>query len=1107
MLSAAIRILSRYFGLERHFRWQTLLACAVLVFVRPSEGAEHSHVSCVAPARLGFQTSIPADFPGMHSIPGVGVLIDADSRWVMSWPENGKLRMEVVSEVDTDVSKRVVDLPGFGPLIRNSKGWVTPRLVDGKPALAPAFAQDIGNVREVFELPGAGILLFTEKGLFVARGNNRAMQIDAIDQGIRPVRVVDHIPGIGIVIQSGKGTFLVEANNGKPQLLPIALPDSLIDAFTMEVGQLSDEGASLLRWREQYYWVRRTGGRVTVEPARIAAADSAILGSPMDRMRIPGAGMLIGRRATWFLASSHGATIEVERLDTANVGVIYTWNNLRETTQFIGAAGGLFHVRGLNGKIIFERAGNVDTGPVFQLYDVSGQGLLARAANGWFLVRSLNGAIEVQRIDRLNRGDEIRVIEAGAGVFVSFPGGLEVLSIPNGKVMVDRAEMTPMSVTFERLDLPGGGLLLRTAEGLFVAQVHNGKLRLSHVSAADVGDTRESAQLPDGTVLVRGRDEIFRISHTALEHARVEPADRRTLEGIQPNANRDTIFDFSVTHACSSALDALGLSVRLTDPDGKPRELSSDMVRVTPGVESAKVSVRALIDQPNEWKFQFVSTLGGVDRNIGEVQKIKVASPDWLERVTAWGAGLGVLLLALNIMLLFAARHSPWAWRVATDDKLSTAGLRVGTLVIRHARWAQLWILDLYFQKMKAALKEAPPRFLPLPLKGADGSFAASDVVAAPPWPNRRLWIVGNSGMGKTALFRHVTAMHFRDHPSSFEAFRQWGCIVVAFSARDYADGGDDKLEPDWVVKGIKGTLAQAGLTFEDEKTLLKILQSGTIAVAIDGLHEADRSNAVNAFVRDFAVAPMFVTSQEPGETTFACWRLPDDMREFTRELLRLHLNEADTDTVMARISASGLKDAIRSGYDLRLIVDLVRRDPVHAPLPTDRAGLYRAVVDAAWPAGTLDEVAEQQLRTAAAAWTMVSERKPHEDIRRMKPGDGLGDLLERLANAYEREGRPIRLVRRVGAAYEFVHDQMHAYLAARWFAQEGLSVETLVKMLEASTIWDHPMPARRTLWSFIVALLDDTRLCALREKIEDIEKWDSLRRDLKDEARRRGLA
>jgi hypothetical protein len=50
----------------------------------------------------------------------------------------------------------------------------------------------------------------------------------------------------------------------------------------------------------------------------------------------------------------------------------------------------------------------------------------------------------------------------------------------------------------------------------------------------------------------------------------------------------------------------------------------------------------------------------------------------------------------------------------------------------------------------------------------------------------------------------------------------------------------------------------------------------------------------------------------------------------------------------MTRISASGLKDGIRSGYDdVRLIIDLARPDPQHAPLPADRRGLYAAVIAA----------------------------------------------------------------------------------------------------------------------------------------------------------------
>lgn len=190
------------------------------------------------------------------------------------------------------------------------------------------------------------------------------------------------------------------------------------------------------------------------------------------------------------------------------------------------------------------------------------------------------------------------------------------------------------------------------------------------------------------------------------------------------------------------------------------------------------------------------------------------------------------------------------------------------------------------------------------------------------------------------------------------------------------------------------------------------------------------------------------------------------------------------------------------------LIVDLARADPSGVELPTNRMGLYAAVIRAGWPDAPEDLRKEQQSQLAAAAWHMVSERKPNEDMRRLKPDVDLpADLLIALADAFEMEGKPMRLVRRVGdGAFEFVHDQMHAYLAARWFAQDGLSIKELEKMVSASTIWTQTSDARRTLWGFAAGLLEDDRLTALMARVEDNEDWDSLRRALKAEKERRGL-
>jgi hypothetical protein len=47
----------------------------------------------------------------------------------------------------------------------------------------------------------------------------------------------------------------------------------------------------------------------------------------------------------------------------------------------------------------------------------------------------------------------------------------------------------------------------------------------------------------------------------------------------------------------------------------------------------------------------------------------------------------------------------------------------------------------------------------------------------------------------------------------------------------------------------------------------------------------------------------------------------------------------------------------------------------------------------------------------------------------------------------------------------------MHAFLAARWFAQDGLSVPELERMVVGSSIWMQAPDARRTLWGFAAGL------------------------------------
>src|SRR5262249_13545823 len=154
---------------------------------------------------------------------------------------------------------------------------------------------------------------------------------------------------------------------------------------------------------------------------------------------------------------------------------------------------------------------------------------------------------------------------------------------------------------------------------------------------------------------------------------------------------------------------------------------------------------------------------------------------------------------------------------------------------------------------------------------------------------------------------RNIAESHFRDNETAFAAYAKWGCILVAFAARDFAGNGEDKDDPTWVTDAVRATLSSQGLTFANSNLLNRFLESGTIGVAIDGLNEVDRSKAVGAFTRTFEQAPMLVTSQqEPDNDRFTVWRLPTDIRDFTSELLRLYLPPEQAETVDKSISASG---------------------------------------------------------------------------------------------------------------------------------------------------------------------------------------------------------
>ena len=96
-------------------------------------------------------------------------------------------------------------------------------------------------------------------------------------------------------------------------------------------------------------------------------------------------------------------------------------------------------------------------------------------------------------------------------------------------------------------------------------------------------------------------------------------------------------------------------------------------------------------------------------------------------------------------------------------------------------------------------------------------------------------------------------------------------------------------------------------------------------AVVVDGLNEVGRYRAMQAFADDFPQTKILVTSVDAADRRFHNWVLPRNVHEYVESLLDLYLLQPLATEVMLRITQIGLMEFIRSGYDVRLIVDLVK--------------------------------------------------------------------------------------------------------------------------------------------------------------------------------------
>jgi len=95
-----------------------------------------------------------------------------------------------------------------------------------------------------------------------------------------------------------------------------------------------------------------------------------------------------------------------------------------------------------------------------------------------------------------------------------------------------------------------------------------------------------------------------------------------------------------------------------------------------------------------------------------------------------------------------------------------------------------------------------------------------------------------------------------------------------------------------WVSEAVRRRFEQFGLATEDLGLIKAMLNAGHIAIALDGMNEADRDVALTAFALQFPRVRILVTSQGGGNETWESWRLPETIDALRDQLLEMWLEK-----------------------------------------------------------------------------------------------------------------------------------------------------------------------------------------------------------------------
>ncbi|MBC5784765.1 hypothetical protein H8N03_17580 [Ramlibacter sp. USB13] len=434
-------------------------------------------------------------------------------------------------------------------------------------------------------------------------------------------------------------------------------------------------------------------------------------------------------------------------------------------------------------------------------------------------------------------------------------------------------------------------------------------------------------------------------------------------------------------------------------------------------------------------------------------------------------AFLGALASAA---LLWGARRNRWCFEFLTAPNWEALKVWYRP-VIFHVRPLRLWLLAAYFDRRRALIMargnaDAQGAYVPVQLLERRNPVSWSNEIHKELVEGRPLWIQGEAGTGKSEL---VSAFEraFYSTGSWEQAIREYGFMPIVVRARDFPDTPDTPDAP-WAAEMARHQFSSVGLQVQDAAFFYRLLRTGDVCLVIDGMNEVDRDAALQRYCNVVGSSVrLLATSQSlPRAWDIRCLMLPVFDRALISSLLVNMLGQEAGERTIAQLNEQ-LVASVRSGYDVQLIAQCVQSGK---RLPRTRLQLYDAAYEEGLQGAAVPEVVDGAL--ANVAWDMfLSGDRRFTESAALPAG-----LLEPMAAA--------RIVVRRAAAFEFRHDLMRAYVAARRVVYVAEDIRSTLALLDTPKLWEGTAVRpgdRRELVAFICAMARRTDLQLLRDFAE----------------------